>query len=145
MDRALQLIESMRGKSHFEDAASLFLRAVMDVAAATGTKILRAMVHDRPLSGYRRLAVMNVDEMDASSAKVREAFLPSATAWRWIVEHRQAASIDVNLAMIRAEDPNGPEAATDPDATGRSSSVTLSADGRSGRSARYGAEIAAST
>jgi DNA-binding NtrC family response regulator len=118
VERALQLIESMRGKSHFEDAASLFLRAVMDVAAASGTKILRAMVHDRPLAGYRRLAVMNVDEMDASSAKVREAFLPSATAWRWIVEHRQAASIDVNLAMIRSEDPNGPEAATDPDATG---------------------------
>jgi DNA-binding NtrC family response regulator len=118
VERALQLIESMRGKSHFEDAASLFLRAVMDVAAASGTKILRAMVHDRPLAGYRRLAVMNVDEMDASAAKVREAFLPSATAWRWIVEHRQAASIDVNLAMIRAEDPNGPAAATDPDATG---------------------------
>jgi DNA-binding NtrC family response regulator len=108
----------MRGKSHFEDAATLFLRAVMDVAAASGTKILRAMVHDRPLVGYRRLAVMNVDELDASAAKVREAFLPSATAWRWIVEHRQAASIDVNLAMIRAEDPNGPAAATDPDATG---------------------------
>ncbi|HEY2367975.1 MAG TPA: sigma 54-interacting transcriptional regulator, partial [Polyangiaceae bacterium] len=53
-----------------------------------------------------------------SAAKVREAFLPSATAWRWIVEHRQAASIDVNLAMIRSEDPNGPAAATDPDATG---------------------------
>lgn len=118
VERALQLIESMRGKSHFEDAASLFLRAVMDVAAASGTKILRAMVHDRPLAGYRRLAVMNVDDMDASSAKVREAFLPSATAWRWIVEHRQAASIDVNLAMIRAEDPNGPAAATDPDETG---------------------------
>jgi len=118
VDRALQLIESMRGKSHFEDAATLFLRAVMDVASATGTKILRAMVHDRPLAGYRRLAVMNVDEMDASTAKVRDAFLPSATAWRWIVEHRQAASIDVNLAMIRSEDPNGPEAATDPDATG---------------------------
>ncbi len=118
VERALQLIESMRGKSHFEDAASLFLRAVMDVAAASGTKILRAMVHDRPLAGYRRLAVMNVDELDASAAKAREAFLPSATAWRWIVEHRQAASIDVNLAMIRAEDPNGPAAATDPDATG---------------------------
>ena len=118
VERALQLIESMRGKSHFEDAATLFLRAVMDVAAASGTKILRAMVHDRPLAGYRRLAVMNVDEMDASAAKVKEAFLPSATAWRWIVEHRQAASIDVNLAMIRSEDPNGPAAATDPDATG---------------------------
>ena len=118
VERALQLIESMRGKPHFEDAAALFLRAVMDAAAASGTKILRAMVHDRPLGGYRRLAVMNVDEADASAAKVKEAFLPSATAWRWIVEHRQAASIDVNLAMIRSEDPNGPAAATDPDATG---------------------------
>jgi len=124
LERAISLLADLRGRKHFEDAASLFLRTMMDAAVeatsadGSGGRVLRAMVHDRPIAGYRRLAVMNIDEKEVSTAGMREAFVPSATAWRWIVEHRRPASIDVNLAMICSTDPDGPAAASDAAATG---------------------------
>jgi DNA-binding NtrC family response regulator len=121
-DRAITLLAGLRGKPHFEDAATVFLRAIMETAQTGGgpssSRVLRAMVHDRPIAGYRRLAVLNADAKDVSASGANEAFLPSATAWRWLVENRQPASIDVNLAMITAEDPSGPAAAADPPTTG---------------------------
>ena len=118
------MLAGLGARPHFEDAAALFLRSVMDAVldagreAPSSARVLRAMVHDRPLGGYRRLAVMDADETEVSTTRVGEAFLPSATAWRWIVEHRRPASIDVNLATIASLDPDGPAAATDPSITG---------------------------
>jgi transcriptional regulator with AAA-type ATPase domain len=120
-ERWIGLLGALRERTHFEDGAALFLRAVMDTAAtvtvrpgALGGRILRAMIHDRPPVGYRRLAVMDFAAADVTTTGLKEAFLPSATAWRWIVENRRPASIDVNLALIQTEGPGGPEATTDP-------------------------------
>jgi DNA-binding NtrC family response regulator len=120
-ERWMGMLGALRERTHFEDGAALFLRAVMDAAAtvtegpgALGGRILRAMIHDRPPVGYRRLAVMDFGASDVTTTGLKEAFLPSATAWRWIVENRRPASIDVNLALIQTEGPEGPEATTDP-------------------------------
>lgn len=121
-ERLSTLLAALRASTHFEDAATLLLRAIMDAAASTlaagshasGSRVLRAMVHHRPADGYRRLAVMAPEETEATTTGLKEAFLPSATAWRWIVENRQPASIDVNLALIQTENPDGPEPMTDP-------------------------------
>ena len=114
----IALLDALREQTTFEDAATVFLRAIVQSAAAAitgagGGRILRAMVHDRPLPGYRRLAVMDAEASELTTASPLEAFLPSATAWRWIVENRRPASIDVNLAIIQTEEP-GAEATTDP-------------------------------
>lgn len=114
-DRRIALLAALRACSHFEDAADVLLQVIIDAATATLTagenRIVRAMVHHRPTDGYRRLAVRDADA--GADPTMKEAFLPSATAWRWIVENRQPASIDVNLALIEAEAPGGPEPTTD--------------------------------
>src|SRR5262245_9553207 len=103
-DRMIAMLGNLREQRNFEEAAIVLMQAVMDTGQVTldanrqgsGERILRAMVHHRPSDGYRRLAVLDADHA-ASSSRIDEAFLPSATAWRWIVEHRRPASIDVNL------------------------------------------------
>ena len=118
-ERLITLLAELRERSDFEGAATAILRATMDVAAGTcgaheNARILRAMVHHRPADGYRRLAVMDLGAESATLTGFKEAFLPSATAWRWIVENRQPVSIDVNLALLQTEGPGGPEPTTDP-------------------------------
>ena len=118
-ERLITMLAELRERTDFESAATAILRAVMDVVAGTcvahdGATILRAMVHHRPADGYRRLAVMDRDAEVAALTGFKEAFLPSATAWRWIVENKQPASIDVNLALIQTEAPDGPGPTTDP-------------------------------
>ncbi len=119
-DKLMSMLAALREQTHFEDAANILMRAVMDVAAGAldasapgGGRILRAMVHHRPADGYRRLAVHDAGGEGGSAAALEEAFLPSATAWRWIVENRSAAAIDVNLALIQTEVPDGPQPTTD--------------------------------
>src|SRR6187402_2942462 len=118
-ERLITMLADLRERTDFESAATAILRAVMDVAANACTThesatILRAMVHHRPADGYRRLAVMDREAETVTLTRFKEAFLPSATAWRWIAENRQPASIDVNLALIQTERPDGPEPTTDP-------------------------------
>lgn len=119
--RLTKMLAALREQAHFEQAARVLMGGVMDVAAGALTRgphgdgrILRAMVHHRPGDGYRRLAVHDAASEAASAAELEEAFLPSATAWRWIVENRRPAVIDVNLALIQTEGPGGPEPTTDP-------------------------------
>jgi len=127
-DKLTSMLAALRGQAHFEDAASALMACAMDVAAASlasgpnrGCRILRAMVHHRPGDGYRRLAVRDAATGAASPEELEEAFLPSATAWRWIVENRRPAAIDVNLALIQTEGPGGPEPTTDPGLLGEGS------------------------
>jgi len=116
------MLAALRERAYFEDAATLLLRAALDEVKTTLAESpyaedgqpLRAMVHHRPAEGYRRLAVMALEDAEVTMTGLEEAFLPSATAWRWIVENRQPASIDVNLALIQTESPGGPAAMTDP-------------------------------
>lgn len=118
------MLAALRARAYFEDAATFLLRAALDEVNTTlaaspyagDGRLLRAMVHHRPADGYRRLAVMGMDDAEVTMTGLEEAFLPSATAWRWIVENKQPASIDVNLALIQTESPSpgGPAAMTDP-------------------------------
>src|SRR3954470_15824906 len=120
-ERLITILATLRDRTHFEGAARLLLRAVRDTAAASlaesshgaGNRILRAMVHHRPADGYRRLAVLDREEIEATMTGVKEAFLPSAAAWKWIALNRQPAAIDVNLALIQAEVAGGPAPTTD--------------------------------
>ena len=130
-DKLMKMLAALRERTHFEDAADVLMRGVIEVAAAAlshsqhgGGRILRAMVHHRPGDGYRRLAVRDAGSPgDASLGTLEEAFLPSATAWRWIVENRRPAAIDVNLALIQTEAPGGPEPTTDPGLLGDGSTM----------------------
>jgi DNA-binding NtrC family response regulator len=106
----------------FEEAAEVTLRAMLsaagEVAGALGHHgrgtLLRGIVHLRPGEGYRRLWVV---EHDAGSGSVsgrgqaaaprasagpdlEAAYLPSATAWRFLVEHGSAVLIDVQLGTL---------------------------------------------
>jgi len=116
------MLAALREQAYFEDAATLLLRAALDAVKARLAEsdyreegqLLRAMVHHRPADGYRRLAVMAPEDTEVTMTGLKEAFLPSATAWRWIVENRRPASIDVNLALIQTEGSGGPEPMTDP-------------------------------
>lgn len=120
-DKLIGMLSNLRARTSFEDAAGVLMRTVIDTAEAAigssphgnGGRVLRAMVHHRPSDGYRRLSVLDSESQEPSSG-LDDAFLPSATAWRWIVENRRPASIDVNLALIQTEAPGGPEPTTDP-------------------------------
>src|SRR3954451_1984115 len=120
-EHLIAILATLRERTHFEDAATLLLRSVIDTAAATlassehdiGNRIVRAMVHHRPADGDRRLAVLDREATEVTMTGVKEAYLPSAAAWKWIVLNRQPASIDVNLALIQAEVAGGPAPTTD--------------------------------
>jgi DNA-binding NtrC family response regulator len=102
----------------FDDAANAALRAILDAAAdalrespfAAQGKILRAMAHLRPDGGYRQLAVVEhaaeQDDEAAPGPAGGPPSLPSATAWRWIAEHRAAVSIDVWLGVVQPHAPD---------------------------------------
>ncbi len=129
-ERLMAMLALLRERTYFEDAANVLMAGVMDVAAATlangqhgNGRILRAMVHHRPSDGYRRLAVRDAGAEGASAEALEEAFLPSATAWRWIVENRRPVAIDVNLALLQTEGPDGPEPTTDPGLLGDGSTT----------------------
>ena len=129
-DKLTSLLGALRAQTHFEDAANVLMDSMMDVAEAAiahgphgSGRILRAMVHHRPGDGYRRLAVRDAGSEATSPTELEEAFLPSATAWRWIVENQRSAAIDVNLALIQTEGPGGPQPTTDPGLLGEGSTT----------------------
>jgi transcriptional regulator of acetoin/glycerol metabolism len=70
-------------------------------------KLLRAMVHLRPDDGYRGLVVLEdgakVAELvvGRSAAESSASYLPSASAWRWVAEHRSAVAIDVSMGRVQ--------------------------------------------
>jgi transcriptional regulator with AAA-type ATPase domain len=119
-EKMIEMLAALRERTNFEDAASVLMAAMLRTAEAalensplgSGGRVLRAMVHHRPADGYRRLTVLDAE--GGGGTHLDEAFLPSATAWRWIVENRRPASIDVNLALIQTEAPGGPQPTTDP-------------------------------
>ncbi|WP_437779741.1 sigma-54-dependent transcriptional regulator [Sorangium sp. So ce1097] len=109
------LVTDLAAATTFEDAAERLLRALLHLAAETLARspfarrgrLLRGMVHLRPADGYRRLVVL--DQPDEPSARASSggaeppSLVPSATAWRWVVEHRCGLSIDVHLGVIQLQ------------------------------------------
>jgi DNA-binding NtrC family response regulator len=114
-DALRSLLDALLTSSHVERAATAVLRVTLsDVAEALAAsdyagrgRLLRGMVHLRP-DGYRCLIVA---EHPPGSASSSPGLLPSATAWRWVAEHRCPVSIDVHLGVLRtwlAADPGAP-------------------------------------
>ncbi|HEX8705668.1 MAG TPA: sigma 54-interacting transcriptional regulator [Myxococcaceae bacterium] len=112
------LANSLHAAKHFEHAALAILKALLVISEQTlaaspfarkGT-LLRAMVHLRPADTYRRLVALEreavergLQEQEALLAAdgTRMALLASASAWRAVVEHGCAVSIDVGQGTLQ--------------------------------------------
>ncbi|MCU0681630.1 MAG: sigma 54-interacting transcriptional regulator [Polyangiaceae bacterium] len=108
------LVASLRAATTFEEAATVTLRPMIDLATAalaasrfgaTG-KIVRGMIHLRPADGYRRLVVLEAGGGAVTGVEASETRLPSTTAWRWVAEHKVAVSVDVNLGRVQIDRTN---------------------------------------
>jgi DNA-binding NtrC family response regulator len=121
-DSIASLLAKLARAVTFEDAAVATLDALLAVAretlaasplAARG-RILRGMVHLRPGDGYRRLCVVEAPtdgpqrSSGASSAPSPVSCLPSATAYRWVVEHGVPVAVDVNFGLVDVGATGGP-------------------------------------
>lgn len=132
------LLATLHTCKSFEDLATRVLDRILATAAqalsespyASTGRLLRAMAHIRPEGAYRRLAVLEsaktrLEAMDGpSSAEPMLSYLPSATAWRYITQHRVSIAIDVHLGKVEAR--NAPSIPAD-DSIARSPS-TLGGD-----------------
>ena len=105
------LIVKLREAATFEDAAISTLAPMLAVASealassafASSGRIVRAMLHLRPDDGYRQLVVLESGAAALSTLDVAPAYLPSATAWRWVAEHHRALSVDVHVGRVQIE------------------------------------------
>jgi DNA-binding NtrC family response regulator len=108
------LVAALQASTSFNDAAEIILGRMLDVTgralaassyAASG-RLLRAMLHIRGGGGYRRLAVLEhgKDKLEPTGARPSgddaASYLPSATAWRYVAEHRVSIAIDVHLGKV---------------------------------------------
>src|SRR5215217_3011408 len=111
-----QLMSALRGAKDFETAAATTLKRMLAVAQdavassryAARARVLRGIVHLRPGEAYRRLAALDVGATEITDASVGTPFFTSATAWRAVVEHRCAVSIDVNVGTVQPHAPDAP-------------------------------------
>jgi len=80
--------------------------ALEESAFVENAQLLRVMVHVRPDDGYRKLAVVE-HEID-QSGKTHDpsiSYVPSATAWRWVMSHKSAVSIDAVIGRVQPHAP----------------------------------------
>ncbi len=110
--RPSELLAALFGATTFDAAARLTLRALLELAdeqlaastwAGVG-RILRGMVHLRPSDGYRRLLVVDAQPGEGEGAGAGagvEGIVPSASAWRWVAEHRCPVAVDSNLGTVQ--------------------------------------------
>ena len=104
--RASDLLAALFAATSFDEAARLTVRALLELAAerlaasawAGAGRILRGIVHLRPADGYRRLLVAGA--VPGEDAGV-EGIVPSASAWRWVAEHRCAVAVDSNTGAVK--------------------------------------------
>ena len=111
------LLLCLREAKDFEEAANQTLVAMLAVAedrlarspqAARG-RLLRGVLHLRPDDGYQRLFGI---EHPTGERVEGTGYLTSANVWRWVSEHRTAASINVTTGTLRtwlAEGASEPE------------------------------------
>jgi DNA-binding NtrC family response regulator len=124
------LVDALLGAKTLESAAASVLepmiaraeRALASSRYASQGKLLRAMVHLRPDDGYRGLVVLErgADRLVPVAIEARgstASYLPSASAWRWVTEHRSPVAIDVHVA--RVEPMQGPAARTKHEPSGQ--------------------------
>ncbi|MBU8899288.1 sigma-54-dependent Fis family transcriptional regulator [Corallococcus sp. H22C18031201] len=115
-DEMAQLMAALRDARDFETAATATLRRMLEVAEdavatsryAGRARVLRGIVHLRQGEVYRRLAALDVGASEIADAGVGTPFFTSATAWRAVMEHRSAVSIDVNVGTVQPHAPDAP-------------------------------------
>ena len=108
-------IAKLREATFFEDAALVILRAALETTAARlqaspfakSGRVLRGMLHLRPGDGYRRLVV--ADAASGSSGPALSMHLPSAGAWRWIMQRVCLVGVDVPAGRVYALRRDGSE------------------------------------
>ncbi len=91
----------------FEDAATLILKRMLEVAVDALREspyrdkgsVRRGMVHLRPKGGYSGLVVLETENWRLAGGEGDKALHPSASAWRWVEQHRCGVVIDVNLGV----------------------------------------------
>lgn len=101
------LVSALAAAASFEDAAKALLRAALATMSeilgtspdAAEARLLRAVLYLRPVEGYQRLLGL---EHPSGEATGSTAYLTSATAWRWLVEHQTQISIDVHRGAMVA-------------------------------------------
>ena len=102
------LVRQMHGAETFQQAAMAALQPIVELAAAslaaspfaTAGTIVRGVVHLRPDDGYRSLVVLEPKGNAESAAAASQPRLSSASAWRWVVEHGQPVTVDVNVGRV---------------------------------------------
>jgi DNA-binding NtrC family response regulator len=104
------LIADLAASRSFEDAATRVLQSALSLAEEALTesrfhkqgRLLRGVVHLRPDNAYQRLFGIEHPSNEAVSGP---GYMTSATAWRYIAEHRCPVSIDVQLGLIHPGQP----------------------------------------
>lgn len=108
---------TLHGARHFEEAALVALQAMLRMAEealqasrfAGKGRLLRGVVHLRPADAYRRLAALEREALDTGALGLESllldngpqvSLLASASAWRAVVEHGCAVSIDVGHGTL---------------------------------------------
>ncbi|MBJ6760078.1 sigma-54-dependent Fis family transcriptional regulator [Myxococcaceae bacterium JPH2] len=107
------LVTGLHAARHFEQAARLTLRAMLERAQrhldaslfAGQGRLLRGVVHLRPADAYRRLVALEWEpHAPESNAELtdgpRAALLASVSAWRAVMEHGGAVSLNVGLGTL---------------------------------------------
>jgi len=111
-----EYLGGLRAASLFEQAAGRTLAAMLakvstalaDGAWSSRAKVSRGIVHLRPSSGYRQLAVLEVGSEEAVVPRPDSMRLPSMTAWRLVAQYGCAAAIDVNTGLIEPHGDGAP-------------------------------------
>ena len=100
----------LREARTFEDTAGVVLRAMLRAAAEAVDaspyrgrgRMLRAMAHLRSgQAGVRGLWLEPWPPQTPAAPGPEVAYLPSATALRWVAEHGASVAIDVELGLLR--------------------------------------------
>jgi DNA-binding NtrC family response regulator len=122
IDRLLsELVAALREAATFEQAATATLAPMLALASealaaspfGSSGRIVRTMLHLRPDDGYRQLVVLEAGASTLSTLEVAAAWLPSATAWRWVADHQRALSVDVHVGRVQIEGSEPGQAVTD--------------------------------
>jgi DNA-binding NtrC family response regulator len=105
-----KLIEKLARAEAFEDAAELALATAVEIVRfgingstySKNARVLRAILHQRPDDGYRRLVAVDVAPDGAiGSLKIGDnQHVQSASAWQWVRGHETAAAIDLAFGTV---------------------------------------------
>ena len=118
-------IHELHSTSTFEQAAERLLDRALGCIGpelADTVTVLRGMVHLRPDDSYRGVVLRQVVEVETAGVQ----FMPSTTAWRWVVRAQGPVLLDVQRAQVTFfGNPSRPSEATQrPDFRSRDAVLT---------------------